>query len=126
MKKRGCERLISKLPLGMITNHSAMEYGNTRPGKVTMVWVAQGKKDNQIPTLCVIGKIEGGVKVIDQATPVAIFPATHIIATGKQRAEDENDVIVPYDREPFRAGRSLAPKGDLCRSWSFSTISRWT
>ena len=57
---------------------------------------------------------------------MAIFPVTYVVPTREQRAEEENDVIIPYDWEPFRTGRSLAPQGDLYGSWSFSTISRLT
>jgi hypothetical protein len=83
------------------------------------------RKKNQIPTLRVIGNTESGVKIVDQATRVAIFSVTDVVLSRGQRAEEENHVVIPYNREPFRTGHSLAPKGDLCRSWSFSTISGW-
>lgn len=67
----------------------------------------------QIPTLCITGKIEGGVEVVDEATGADTFPVIHVVCAGKHRAEEEKDVIVPYDWEPLLTRCSLAPKRDL-------------
>lgn len=45
-------------------------------------------RENDLVTFCIIGKAEGGVKVIDQASPLIL---------ARQRSEDEDNVIVPYD-----------------------------
>lgn len=77
------------------------------------------------PTSRVIGEIEGGVKIIDQATRVAIFTVIRVVlARAEQRPEDENNVIIPDGRDPFSTGRSLTPKRYLRVSRSSSTISR--
>jgi len=64
-----------------------------------------------------MGKIEDGVKVVDQAARADSLP----VVRAEQRPEDEDNVIIPYYWDPFHTGRSLAPNGDLCESWSFST-----
>jgi hypothetical protein len=74
----------------------------------------KGCSVDQPPTVCVIGKIEGGVKVVDQAAP----PVIHVMLAG-QRPEDEHNVIVPNDWDSFRTGRTLTPEGNLCVLWSF-------
>jgi len=46
------------------------------------------------------------------------LPVFRVVLTG-QRPEDEDNVIIPNDWDPFRTGRSLVPNGDLCEPWSF-------
>lgn len=69
----------------------------------------------QIPTLCITGKIEGGVEVVDEATRADTLSVIHVaVWTGKHRPEDKNNVIIPYyDWEPCLTRCSLAPKSDL-------------
>ena len=40
------------------------------------------------------------------------MPVIYVVLAG-HRSEDEYNVIIPDHRDLFRAGRSLAPKGDL-------------
>jgi hypothetical protein len=64
--------------------------------------------------LRVIGEIEGGVEIVDPATGVATSSVIRVVlARADQRPEDKNNVIIPRDRDPFRAGRSLAPEQRL-------------
>ena len=66
----------------------------------------------QMLTFCVIGKIEGGVKIVDQASGTDILPVVRVSLAG-HGSEEEHDVIIPNNRHLFRTGRSLSPKRDL-------------
>ena len=75
---------------------------------------------NEPPTFCVIRKIEGGVKIVDPATSVDSLVVIHVVRILAGRGpEDKHNVIIPNNRELFRAGRSLAPKGNLSEPWGF-------
>ena len=69
-------------------------------------------KGSNALTFCVIGKIEGRVKIVDQASGTDILPVVRVALAG-HGSEEEHDVVVPDDRDPFRTGRSLTPKRDL-------------
>ena len=95
----------------------------------TRVGVAGERKYsvNQVLTFCVIGKIEGGVKIVDPAGGTDISPALRVVLAGRG-SKDEHDVIIPHGRDPFRAGRSLVPEGDLGGPWNVrsSACGEWT
>ena len=72
----------------------------------------------QALTFCVIGKIESCVEIVDQASGTDILPVVRVVLSG-HGSEEEHDVVIPYDRDPFRTGRSLIPKGDLGETVEF-------